>query len=245
MTELGSESTESPNMSRDETPVGGTVVATLQRRVFKAPKWWRRGGWRRVFGCIAVFLSLVVAYFAISLFQVWSTGRSHHGGQVDAIVVMGAAQYDGRPSPQLQARLDHVVELWNEGIAPTIIVTGGNQPGDRFTEAESSTNYLVKNGVPESVIIGEDSGRSSWESLQLVADLARDRGIGTIVLVSDPYHSLRIRLMAEELGFRAYTSSTSTSPVHGWNNFTRHLEEAAGVGLGRILGFDRVESLAG
>jgi len=245
MTELGSESTESPNMSRDETPVGGTVVATLQRRVFKAPKWWRRGGWRRVFGCIAVFLSLVVAYFAISLFQVWSTGRSHHGGQVDAIVVMGAAQYDGRPSPQLQARLDHVIELWNEGVAPTIIVTGGNQPGDRFTEAESSTNYLVKNGVPESVIIGEDTGRSSWESLQLVADLARDRGIGTIVLVSDPYHSLRIRLMAEELGFRAYTSSTTTSPVHGWNNFTRHLEEAAGVGLGRILGFDRVESLAG
>ena len=245
MTELGSESTESPNMSRDETPVGGTVVATLQRRVFKAPKWWRRGGWRRVFGCIAVFLSLVVAYFAISLFQVWSTGRSHHGGQVDAIVVMGAAQYDGRPSPQLQARLDHVIELWNEGVAPTIIVTGGNQPGDRFTEAESSTNYLVKNGVPESVIIGEDTGRSSWESVQLVADLARDRGIGTIVLVSDPYHSLRIRLMAEELGFRAYTSSTSTSPVHGWNNFTRHLEEAAGVGLGRILGFDRVESLVG
>jgi uncharacterized SAM-binding protein YcdF (DUF218 family) len=245
MTELSSESTESPNMSRDETPVGGTVVAALQRRVFKAPKWWRRGGWRRAFGCVAVFLSLIVAYFAISLFQVWSTGRSHHSGQVDAIVVRGAAQYDGRPSPQLQARLDHVVELWNEGIAPTIIVTGGNQPGDRFTEAESSTNYLVKNGVPESVIIGEDSGRSSWESLQLVADLARDRGIGTIVLVSDPYHSLRIRLMAEELGFRAYTSSTSTSPVHGWNNFTRHLEEAAGVGLGRILGFDRVESLVG
>ena len=79
MTELSSESAESPNVSRDETPVGGTVVATLQRRVFKAPKWWRRGGWRRAFGCVAVFLLLVVAYFAISLFQVWSTGRSHHG----------------------------------------------------------------------------------------------------------------------------------------------------------------------
>ena len=245
MTDLGSDGTESREMSRDETPVGGTVAATLQRRIFKAPKWWRRGGWRRAFGCVAVFLSLIVAYFAISLFQVWMTGRSHHDGQVDAIVVMGAAQYDGRPSPQLQARLDHVVELWNEGVAPTIIVTGGNQPGDRFTEAESSTNYLVKNGVPESVIIGEDTGRSSWESLQLVADLARDRGIGTIVLVSDPYHSLRIRLMAEELGFWAYTSSTSTSPVRGWNNFKRHLDEAAGVGLGRILGFDRVESLVG
>jgi uncharacterized SAM-binding protein YcdF (DUF218 family) len=103
----------------------------------------------------------------------------------------------------------------------------------------------VKNGVPDSVIIGEDTGRSSWESLQNVAELARDRAIGTVVLVSDPYHSLRIRLMAEELGFRAYTSSTTTSPVQGWSNFKRHIEEAAGVGLGRILGFDRVESLLG
>ena len=94
MTDLGSDGTESREMSRDETPVGGTVAATLQRRIFKAPKWWRRGGWRRAFGCVAVFLSLIIAYFAISLFQVWSTGRSHHDGQVDAIVVMGAAHCD-------------------------------------------------------------------------------------------------------------------------------------------------------
>ena len=184
MTELSSEGTESPNMSRDETPVGGTVVATLQRRVFKAPKWWRRGGWQRTVGCIAVFLSLIFAYFAISLFQVWSTGRSHHSGQVDAIVVMGAAQYDGRPSSQLQARLDHVIELWNEGIAPTIIVTGGNQPGDRFTEAESSTNYLVKNGVAfrdaheivgKAVALGvqesKDLSELTLEQLQQFSDL--------------------------------------------------------------------------
>ena len=228
----------------DETPVGTTLTSTLRRRIFKVPTWWRRGGWRRLLGCCAVLLVLIVMYFAVSLFQVWSTGQSHHQGSVDAIVVMGAAQYDGRPSPQLQARLDHVVELWNQGVAPTVIVTGGNQPGDRFTEAESSTNYLVEQGVPAAVILAEDTGHSSWESLQNVVALARERGITRILLVSDPYHTLRVRLMAEELGFQAYTSSTQTGPVKGWNNFKRHLQEAAGVALGRVLGFARVESLA-
>lgn len=240
MTEMGSDNIG----TLDETPVGTTLASTLQRRVFKVPTWWRRGGWRRLLGCCAVLLMLIVMYFSVSLFQVWSTGRSQHQGSVDAIVVMGAAQYDGRPSPQLQARLDHVVELWNQGVAPTVIVTGGNQPGDRFTEAESSTNYLVEQGVPAAVIIAEDTGHSSWESLQNVAALARERGMTRIVLVSDPYHTLRVRLMAEELGFQAYTSSTQTGPVKGWNNFKRHLQEAAGVALGRILGFERVESLA-
>ena len=239
MTEMGSDNVG----TLDETPVGTTLTSTLRRRVFKVPTWWRRGGWRRLLGCCAVLLMLIVMYFTVSLFQVWSSGRSQHQGSVDAIVVMGAAQYDGRPSPQLQARLDHVVELWNQGVAPTVIVTGGNQPGDRFTEAESSTNYLVEQGVPAVVILAEDTGHSSWESLQNVASLASERGITRIVLVSDPYHTLRVRLMAEELGFQAYTSSTQTGPVKGWNNFKRHLQEAAGVALGRVLGFERVESL--
>ena len=239
MIEMGSDNVG----ALDETPVGTTLTSTLRRRIFKVPTWWRRGGWRRLLGCCAVLLVLIVMYFAVSLFQVWSTGQSHHQGSVDAIVVMGAAQYDGRPSPQLQARLDHVVELWNQGVAPTVIVTGGNQPGDRFTEAESSTNYLVEQGVPAAVILAEDTGHSSWESLQNVASLASERGITRIVLVSDPYHTLRVRLMAEELGFQAYTSSTQTGPVKGWNNFKRHLQEAAGVALGRVLGFERVESL--
>ena len=240
MTEMGSDNVG----TLDETPVGTTLTSTLRRRVFKVPTWWRRGGWRRLLGCCAVSLVLIVMYFAVSLFQVWSSGRSQHQGSVDAIVVMGAAQYDGRPSPQLQARLDHVVELWNQGVAPTVIVTGGNQPGDRFTEAESSTNYLVEQGVPAVVILAEDTGHSSWESLQNVASLASERGITRIVLVSDPYHTLRVRLMAEELGVQGYTSSTQTGPVKGWNNFKRHLQEAAGVALGRVLGFERVESLA-
>lgn len=232
-------------VDNDATPEGGTVTAGFRRRLSVRPRWWRRGGVTRVIGICVCLVIAVVAYYGVSLFQVWNTGRSHHSSRVDAIVVMGAAQYDGRPSPQLQARLDHVVLAYNRGVAPLVVVTGGNRPGDRFTEAESSRNYLVDHGIPENVILSEDTGSTSWESLVNVADLARARGIGTVVLVSDPYHSLRIRLMAEELGLRAYTSSTTTSPVDGWSAVVRHLKEAAGVALGRVIGFERVDSLAG
>ena len=98
----------------------------------------------------------LVGYYAVSFLQVWSTGRSDQARPVDAIVVMGAAQYDGEPSPQLAARLDHVVELWPQGLAPLVVVTGGNRPGDRFTEAEASAAYLTERGVPADAIVLED-----------------------------------------------------------------------------------------
>lgn len=188
---------------------------------------------------------LAIAYLLTSLAQVWWVGRHHGTERADAIVVMGAAQYDGRPSPQLQARLDHALLLWNDGAAPLVIVTGGNQPGDRFTEASTSSEYLQERGIPAGAILFEDTGRSSWESLQNVAELAKLHGIGSVVLVSDPFHSLRIRLMAQELGLRAVTSSTSTSPVRGFAAFKKHVQEAGGVALGRLLGFERTESLLG
>ena len=153
---------------------------------------------------------LGIGWFVVNLVQVWRTGEGDQARSVDAIVVMGAAQYDGRPSPQLQARLDHVVELWNLGVAPVVIVTGGNQPGDRFTEASTSAAYLRDAGVPENAILSEDTGRTSWESLQNVAEVAADHGIGSVILVSDPFHSLRIKLMAEELGDRKSTRLNSS-----------------------------------
>lgn len=196
-------------------------------------------------GLVTCVLLVGIAYLVVSLAQVWWTGRQHYGGRADAIVVMGAAQYDGRPSAQLRARLDHVVELWNAGAAPVVIVTGGNQPGDRFTEASTSAAYLEEFGVPENAILFEDTGRTSWESMQNVVEVAAEHGIGSVILVSDPFHSLRIKLMAQELGLRAFTSSTSTSPVRGWSAFVEHLKETGGVALGRIVGFDTVESLTG
>lgn len=231
--------------STDETPVRLSRLVSLRRRFLRPPRWWRAGGWRRFLGVIAGVVLLALVYLAISLAQVWWVGRQHGTERGDAIVVMGAAQYDGRPSPQLQARLDHVLLLWADGAAPLVIVTGGNQPGDRFTEASTSSEYLQERGIPASAILLEDTGRSSWESLQNVAELADQHGVGSVILVSDPFHSLRIRLMAEELGLRAYTSSTRTSPVRGFAAFKKHVQEAGGVAVGRVLGFERTESLLG
>jgi uncharacterized SAM-binding protein YcdF (DUF218 family) len=192
-----------------------------------------------------VLVVLGLAYYAVTLYQVWSTGRRDEARPVDAIVVLGAAQYDGRPSPQLAARLDHVLTLWSRGLAPTIVVTGGNQPGDRFTEAEASARYLVDRGVPEDALLFENEGRSTYESMQRVADLLRAHGLRTALLVTDPYHALRTRLTAEELGIDAFVSPTETSVVTGAASFGRHLKEAAGVSVGRIVGFDRLRGLTG
>ena len=187
-----------------------------------------------------LLLAAVVVYLAVSLFQVWSTGRSDYGGPVDAIVVMGAAQYDGRPSPQLAARLDHVAELWPEGRAGLVVVTGGKRPGDRFTEAEASAAYLEEHGVPAAAIVLEDQGTSSYESLQGVAALLEARGLDEVLIVTDPYHALRSRLIAGEVGLDAHVSPTPTSVVHGGEQTVRELQEAAGVAIGRLIGFDRI-----
>ena len=158
---------------------------------------------------------LAVGYYAVTLYQVRSTGSGDQARPVDAIVVMGAAQYDGRPSPQLAARLDHAVDLWRLGLAPLMVVTGGNQPGDRFTEAEASAKYLIDRGVPADAILKETVGHSSYASLDGVASLLQQRGLFRVLVVSDPFHSLRSRLIAEELGLVAYVSPTRTSPVRG------------------------------
>lgn len=191
------------------------------------------------------FVALVVAvlgvYLALTTFEVWRVGRSSSTTKVDAIVVMGAAQYDGRPSRQLAARLDHVVELWELGIAPRVIVTGGNQPGDRFTEASASKDYLVERGVPEAVIAEESKSHSTWEAFanlrSLIDDSVVDADTQSIVVVTDPFHSLRSRLIAEENGFDAATSATSTSPVDGKSAIAKHVKEGIGVAIGRIIGF--------
>lgn len=195
----------------------------------------------RVTGVIAVVL---VAYLAVTLWWVHRVGRSDQARPVDAIVVMGAAQYDGRPSPQLAARLDHVVELWEQGVAPVVVTTGGKQPDDRFTEAEASRTYLVERGVPESAIRTVE-GATTLDSLALVAEALRTGDRPTVLVVTDPFHSLRARLAAEEVGLEAYVSPTRTSPVRGGAAVRREVKEAAGVALGRLVGFRRLQRLTG
>ncbi len=203
----------------------------------------RRRRWKVVRRSILAAFVVVAGYYAVSLVQVYATGRSDQVEQarpVDAIVVLGAAQYDGRPSPQLAARLDHVVTLYEDGVAPLIVVTGGKQPEDRFTEAESSAQYLIERGVPSTAIIMEASGSTTSESMAGTADLLDQRGLDQVVIVTDPYHALRARLIAQEAGLTAYVSPTPTSVIRGGSSARRHLAEAGAVALGRIIGFDRL-----
>ena len=218
---------------RDATPVS--------RLVWRLPRRSRQILFVAILGCV-----LLLGYFLVSFFQVYATGSDDQARPVDAIVVMGAAQYDGRPSAQLAARLDHVAELWPQGFAPIVVVTGGNQAGDRFTEAEASATYLVERGVPEASIVLEDRGTTSFESLERVAHLlAESTGSSdtSVLVVTDPYHSLRSRLIADEVGMTAYVSPTTTSVVTGVRSFERHFWEAGGVAIGRVMGFGRLSEL--
>jgi uncharacterized SAM-binding protein YcdF (DUF218 family) len=202
----------------------------------------RRHRWLRG---VVVLVLLGVGYYAVSLYQVWSTGRSDGAHRAEAIVVLGAAQYDGTPSPQLAARLDHAADLFERGLAPVVMVTGGKQPGDRFTEAESSRAYLLDLGVPDEAILLENEGRTTYGSLEHATDLLRADSIDQVVLVTDPYHALRSRLIAEEVGLAAAVSPTPGSVVTGSSSLRRHVQEAAGVAVGRIVGFDRLTDLTG
>lgn len=157
---------------------------------------------------VLVIVAIVVGYPLSVAYQVW---RSSHVDEVhssDAIVVLGAAQYNGIPSPVFRARLDQAAYLYREGIARAIVVTGGKRPGDKFTEAGAGWEYLVSEGIPESAIQSEDRGRTTWESLSRVRNLTEGE-VDEVVFVSDPLHSERIKRMAADLGF----DNVHTSPA--------------------------------
>ena len=208
-------------------------------QVSSAPKGLAR---RVAIGVAAGVLSLT-AYFVVSLTQVWLTGRddsfARSSARVDAVIVLGAAQYDGRPSPQFAARLDHALLLWQRGLVETVVVTGGKQVGDRFTEAESGREYLAERGMPAAVIQVEPRGTSTFSSLETVAQQLANR---RVVVVSDPYHVLRARLVASELGLDADVSATRTSVIRGVDALRRNMREALGVMVGRISGFRQLEA---
>ena len=194
---------------------------------------------RVVLGAL-ILLGIFVLYIAVTFVQVWQAARRDGARPSDAIVVLGAAQFDGRPSAVFRARLDHAADLYDEGIAPLIVVTGGKQEGDRFTEAAAGAEYLHTRGVPDESILRETTSRSSWESLSASARFLEERGITRVVLVSDPFHALRIEAIADELGLDAVSSPTRTSPITGASEWRRFFSEALRVAAGRLFGFDRL-----
>lgn len=154
-----------------------------------------------------------VAIGGYAAYRIWDQGNRDERTPADAIVVMGAAQYDGRPSPVFAARLDHAIELFHDGVAPRLIVTGGKREGDRTTEAASARGYAIEHGVPEEAILSEDTSRTTLQSIRRVAALMRGQGIGSAVFVSDPSHMLRVLRMASDEGISGHGSPTRTSPL--------------------------------
>ncbi len=156
---------------------------------------------------------MATAVLGYAAFRIWDQGNRDDRPAADAIVVMGAAQYDGRPSPVFAARLDHAIDLYHEGIAPVLIVTGGKAEGDRTTEAASARAYAVRHDVPDNAILAEDRSRTTLQSIRGVAGLMRDHDLGSAVFVSDPSHMLRVLRMASDEGITGFGSPTRTSPL--------------------------------
>lgn len=154
---------------------------------------------------VFVVILLPIAYLAWIAADILRTSRLDQRPPSDAIVVMGAAQYNGRPSTVFEARLDHAEELYRDKVAPLIVVLGGKRAGDRFTEAQAGAAYLEKR-LPADKVTGVKAGRTTLESLRLFRGLAVDRSIRSIVIVSDPLHLARSKRMAEDLGFKTATS---------------------------------------
>jgi uncharacterized SAM-binding protein YcdF (DUF218 family) len=165
---------------------------------------------RRVLTVIFVVMFVLWASSAAAVL-VWSSRDEAQPAQV--IVVLGAAQYAGKPSPVLRARLDHALDLWDRHLASLLILTGGTGAGDTTSEAAVGRNYARKHGVPDSAILVENEGRTTSESMRAVAGMLEVRGLQTALLVSDPFHMLRLRILARRFGFTPYTSPTQTSPI--------------------------------
>jgi len=171
-------------------------------------------------------------------YRIWDVGNRDDERPVDAIVVLGAAQYNGRPSAILKSRLDHAIALYEAGVAPYLVVTGGKAEGDRTTEAASARSYALGRGVPERAILVEDKGRNTLESLRGVASLLRDDGLATALFVSDRTHMLRVLRIARDVGLTPFGSPTDSSPTDANlpNRAEATLHELGGLTLYFVAG---------
>jgi uncharacterized SAM-binding protein YcdF (DUF218 family) len=224
-----------PTPSPAAIAVAGIDALPAQSRRFRRPilsEIWR---WAITIG---LFLAVAVTVCGFALLgAIYVQARSDQTRPVDAIIVLGAAQYNGRPSPILEARLNEALAAYKEGAAPIIVVTGGRQIGDQFTEAEASRDYLIDHGVPEGSILLENDAHNSWQSMQGAAALLKDRGISRVLIVSDGFHLFRLKLMAKDLHLEAYGRPAVNSPIkrNSGSEFSYTIREAGGV-VAHLLG---------
>ena len=197
---------------------------------------------RFVLRVVTIVVAASFIYLAGTAVQVWQTGRRYEPRVAGAIVVMGAAQYNGVPSPDLASRLDEAELLWRQHYATDIMVTGSKETGDRYTEAQASARYLISGGIPSRDIL-QAGGRESWENLAQAAPVLVAKGDTTVLIVTDPFHEARSLAIASSVGLSPYPTPTRTSPIKGAATIPYYAKETLGVALGRIIGYDHLSAV--
>ncbi len=192
----------------------------------------RRG--RRWITALATCVLLAAGYFGGIYYQVWRQAHLDEARKADVIVVLGAAQYWGRPSPVLRARLDHALDLYRQGLAPRIITTGGYGTGAEFTESEVSREYLSAQGVPVEFVTVETAGQSTMQSASAVAEIMDRMDLRSCIVVSDDYHIFRIKRMLEARGLTVYGSPRRPQGVGAWSRGWSYARESVAYILWRI-----------
>lgn len=161
---------------------------------------------------VAAVLAFVLLVGSTAL-AIWWTARQDARPVADAIVVLGSAQYNGRPSSIFEARLEHALALYEDGVAPVIVTVGGKADGDQFTEAEAGRDYLGKAGVPAASLLAVPEGADTLQSIRAAASAFDERGWSSAVLVTDPWHAMRAERMADDAGIDADSSPTRQGPA--------------------------------
>ena len=186
--------------------------------------------WRRFLAA----MSVVALAWSLTLALVAWYGARDHAQAADAIVVLGAAQYDGRPSPVLRGRLDHGIALWRRGLAPRLVVTGGRGEGDTTSEAAVGRRYALRQGVPDSAIVVEPEGRTTSESIRGVARLLGATA-RRVILVSDGYHLLRLRVLAKRNALEPFTSPVPNEARRGGGDWGHRASETVKVWYAALM----------
>jgi uncharacterized SAM-binding protein YcdF (DUF218 family) len=190
----------------------------------------------------SLLFGAILLYFVVTLVQVWLTSTEYTPHHAGAIVVMGGAQYNGKPSPDLRARLNEALTLYDKGDAPLIMVTGGKEPADLHTEAETGATYLEARGVPPQDIL-QAGGRDSYENIADAVPQLVSRGVTSVLVTTDPFHEYRSMAITSSFKLVPYPTPTHSSPISGWATIPYFLKEAVGVGFGRIIGYNHLEWL--
>jgi uncharacterized SAM-binding protein YcdF (DUF218 family) len=187
----------------------------------------------RVLGALVL---LFVLYFGVTFLQIWMRGHEHTTKSAQAILVFGTTEDNGTPSPELKARLDEALTLYDSGRAPWVAVTGGRRPGDVYTEAGVSATYLEDHGVPKSHVL-KGGGSDTWQNVSSVIGALRRLHITTVITVTDPFHEYRAMAISTDQGLTPYPSPVRDSPTIKHQLWRFYLKETLEVGVGRIVGY--------